>query len=58
MGEASRAEHNKLRDVAVLRAILAEHELYAPFNDDDLSIDNSALSPEEVAARIADHARL
>ncbi len=56
--EPSRAEVRKLRDVAHLRTMLDRYDLRTPVNPDDLSVDNSALSPGEVAAVIARHAGL
>ncbi len=54
----SRAEFRKLRDPAELRRVLRRYDLRTPITPDDLSIDNSALSPEEVASRIAHAAGL
>ena len=56
--ESSRAEVHKLRDPGVLRSILERHDLRTPVNPDDLSIDNSDVPPEAVAAMIAAHAGL
>lgn len=49
----SRAGTRKVRDVATLRRLLERHDLTTPVNDDDLSIDNSDVPPEEAAAMIA-----
>jgi cytidylate kinase len=51
--QPSRAEVAKVRDVAQLRRMLDRYDLTTPIHDDDLSIDNSSLSPEDVASRIA-----
>jgi hypothetical protein len=56
--EASRAEMAKLRDVARLRTSLARYDLRTPIHAGDLSIDNSDIPPEHVAATIAAHAEL
>lgn len=56
--QPSRAEVRKIRDVAELRTVLARWDLTTPIHDDDLSIDNSDLPPEEVAGVIAAHAGL
>jgi len=53
--EPSRGEHQKIRDAAKLRALVAAHDLYSRIRDDDLVIDNSTLSPDEVAAQICAH---
>ena len=54
----SRAEARKLRDPAQLKGVLARYDLRTPVNAGDLSIDNSDLPPERVAAMIAGHAGL
>jgi shikimate kinase len=51
----SRPASNKIRDVATLRRLISEHDLYTPIADTDLLIDNSDLSPEAVVERIAAH---
>jgi chloramphenicol 3-O-phosphotransferase len=56
--DASRARMAKLRDVTRLRRTLDNYDLRTPIHADDLSIDNSDIPPEEVAARIAVHANL
>ena len=49
----SRADTQKVRDVATLRGVLDGHDLYTPIDEADLRIDNSTLSPEDVVATIA-----
>jgi predicted kinase len=56
--QPSRATMSKLRDVERLRRSLAHYDLQTPINAGDLSIDNSDIRPETVAAMIADHAGL
>ena len=56
--DPSRAEVAKVREVAHLRRMLDQYDLTTPVHDDDLSIDNSAVSPEAVASRIAQVAGL
>ena len=56
--EPSRAEVRKLRDRAELRRVLERYDLRTPITPDDLSIDNSDVPPDEVAAMIAAHADL
>ena len=56
--QPSRATMTKLRDVERLRRSLARYDLCTPINAGDLSIDNSDIPPEEVAAMIAAHAGL
>lgn len=56
--QPSRAEVRKLRDVATLHHVLERYDLRTPITPDDLSIDNSDVPPEEVAAVIAAHAGL
>ena len=51
--EPSRAEVAKVRDAAQLRRMLDRYDLTTRIHDDDLSIDNSAVSPDDVADRIA-----
>ena len=51
--EPSRAEVAKVRDLAQLRRMLDRYDLATPIHDNDLSIDNSALSPGDVASLIA-----
>ena len=56
--QPSRATMTKIRDVERLRHSLASYDLSTPINAGDLSIDNTDIPPEEVAALIADHAGL
>ena len=56
--EPGRAEARKLRDVVQLRKLLDSYDLSTPIHPDDLSIDNTDLSPEEVASLIAREAGL
>lgn len=56
--QPSRAMMSKLRDVERLRRSLARYDLQTPINAGDLSLDNSDIPPERVAALIADHAGL
>lgn len=56
--QPSRAAMAKFRDVAKLRKVLAEYDDSTPITGDDLSVDNSDIPPERVAALIADHAGL
>ena len=56
--EPSRATVRKLRDRAELRRVLDRYDLETPITPEDLSIDNSDIPPEEVAATIAAHAGL
>ena len=56
--QPSRADGAKFHDVVRLRRALADYDLSTPINPDDLSIDNSDLAPEQVAATIAAHAGL
>jgi hypothetical protein len=58
VGQPSRATMAKLRDVERLRQSLARYDLCTPVNAGDLSIDNSDVAPDEVAALIAAHAGL
>ena len=51
----SRAGTGKIRDLTMLRNLLERWDLYVPISADDLSIDNSALTPDEVAEVIASH---
>ncbi len=53
-----RAEADKVRDVAALQDVLARWDLHTPVNASDLSIDNSDIPPEKVAAMIAERAGL
>ena len=55
VGTASRTGHQKLDDPADLQVFLEEREVYDLIEPTDLSIDNSELSPGEVAAQIRDH---
>ena len=50
---ASRAGTMKITDVAVLRRIMNERDLSTPFHTDDLTFDNTALAPHDVADEIA-----
>lgn len=54
----SRAEARKLRDPDQLKRVLARWDLRSPITPQDLSIDNSDIPPETVAAMIAAHAGL
>ena len=54
----SRAVARKLRDPGQLRGVLARYDLRTPITPHDLSIDNSDIPPETVAALIASHAGL
>ena len=54
----SRAESGKIRDVDLLRRYLGTIDPYGMIGADDLTIDNSDLSPEEVARIVARHVRL
>lgn len=56
--EPSRAEARKLRDVVQLQRLLDSYDLSTPIHPEDLSIDNTDLAPEEVAALIAKEAGL
>jgi hypothetical protein len=56
--QPSRATMTKLRDAELLRTYLARYDLRTPINAGDLSIDNSDIPPETVAAMIAAHAGL
>lgn len=56
--EPSRADAAKIRDAAALRHALTRWDLRTPINAGDLSIDNSDLPPETVAAMIAEHTGL
>lgn len=56
--QPSRADVAKVRDVVQLRRMLDRYDLTTPIHDDDLSIDNSAVAPEDVAASIAEAAGL
>ncbi len=56
--DPSRAGVAKFGDPVQLRSMLARSDLHTPINAGDLSIDNSDLTPEEVAAMIAAHAGL
>jgi predicted kinase len=56
--QPSRAEAHKLRDPVALDQVLLRYDLRTPITPDDLSIDNSDLPPEDVAALIAAHAGL
>jgi predicted kinase len=58
VSQPSRATMAKFRDPDKLRQALAEYDVSTPINPDDLSIDNSDIPPEEVAAMIAAHAGL
>lgn len=56
--EPSRAVAAKVHDAAQLRRMLDRYDLTTPIHDQDLSIDNSDLPPDEVASRIAQAAGL
>lgn len=56
--EPSRAVVAKVHDAAQLRRMLDRYDLTTPIHDDDLSIDNTDLPPEDVASRIAQAAGL
>ena len=56
--QPSRATMAKFKDVSMLRKVLADHDVSTPITPADLSIDNSDVPPEVVAARIAAHAGL
>ena len=60
--QASRSEHvdrarsQKLRSAADIRALNERHDLFTPIpGRQSLSIDNTTLTPSEVARRIAEH---
>jgi len=53
-----RTTYGKIRDAELLRGYLATHDPYARIDADDLAIDNSALSPDEVARTVARHVGL
>jgi hypothetical protein len=53
--EPSRLASSKLTDPARILAAVEEMDLYAPIEPMDLSIDNSELSPGDVAERIRQH---
>lgn len=53
-----RATHGKARDVELLRTVLAKEDRYRLVHPDDLTIDNTSIPAEEVAARLASHFRL
>ncbi len=55
VGAASRLDTSKIADVTMLRRLLADYDLRAAVGPADLSIDNTALAPEHVAALIAGH---
>ena len=56
VSDASRAVHNKIRDVATLDDVLREHDVYAQIpGRDSLIIDAAAMSPDEAASRIGEH---
>lgn len=50
-----RAVHGKARDVELLRTVLAKEDRYRLVYPDDLTIDNTSISAEEVARQIASH---
>lgn len=56
--EPSRLASSKLCDPARILAAVEEMDLYAPIEPMDLSIDNSDLSPDDVAERIRQHFEL
>lgn len=51
----SRPTSNKIRDVDTLREVLGHHDLYTRIDETDLTIDNTAMSPDEVVDTIATH---
>ena len=51
--QPSRHGTHKVRDVAALGSLLDTHDLLTPIHEHDLSIDNSDLAADEVAAMIA-----
>jgi hypothetical protein len=55
---SSRATTEKIRELVQLEGLLERFDMTTPINDDDLSIDNSLLSPEDTARQIAEHLRL
>ena len=50
-----RTMYDKIHDAESLRAYLGTHDPYAKIDANDLAIDNSALSPDEVARNVARH---
>ena len=54
----SRLASSKLSDPARILAAVEQLDLYAPIEPMDLSIDNSELSPDDVAERIRQHFRI
>lgn len=50
-----RSAHGKAADLELLRMILKRDGSYGKVDADDLSIDNTSISAEEVAAQIASH---
>jgi hypothetical protein len=54
----SRAAMTKVHSAAALRDILTSYDLGTPITPGDLSIDNTDVPPEQVAAMIAAHAGL
>lgn len=56
VSDASRAVHNKIRDVTSLENVLREHDVYASIpGRESFTIDAAAMSPEEAARRISEH---
>ena len=56
--DESRSRTAKIVDVAQLRRVMTRWEVTHKINPDDLEIDNSNISPEEAADKIARHLRL
>ena len=56
VSDASRAVHNKIRDVATLDDVLREHDVYALIpGRDSMVIDVAEVSSQEAASRVIDH---
>lgn len=55
---ASRIGTEKITDPATLRRLMIQYDLRTPARASDLTIDNSSLTPDDVARVIADHAGL
>jgi len=56
---ASRQSFSKIKDPAVLREIMTDNDLYSavPYSN-NLTVNNTALTPSDVATQIIDHFRL
>jgi dephospho-CoA kinase len=52
---SSRVNTEKIRELEQLKRLLERFDVQTPINDDDLSIDNSLLTPEDTARQIAEH---